>query len=292
MKRIISLVTLIIATILPTMAEQPEVKNSGLNIQVVNPRHFGNGILLDVIMQNTSFSNIEIGLSRGSAIDGNGIEYYVNWYRLARKKPTFIDLPRNTSVRGQILIEQTSEKLNNIRTLDIPLSEAKISDRGHRYREELLYRFKDIIIPSLSNTDNANTVCTHPDLYISPLNCARVDNNIEMTFLVTNKSNMTIDLDKDLKFSRVDCHINAYDEYGNWYGGSLQSPAFDKALTYILPPEVPVKLKIVVNNVPQSVKKFQLIRFKTNPGPYTIPVNFLIDFNNMNVGWTKPQESN
>lgn len=283
MKRIISHIILLIATLLPAMAERPETKNPELNIQVENPRHFGNGVLLDVIMQNTSFSTLKIGLSSGgTAIDSNGKEYDVEWYRLANKNPNFIDLPRNTTVRGQILIKQASEKLNNIKTLDIPLSD----------KEELLYRFKDIIIPSLSNTDNANTVCTHPDLYISPLNCARVDNNIEMTFLVTNKSNMTIDLDKDLKFSRVDCHINAYDEYGNWYGGSLQSPAFDKALTYILPPEVPVKLKIVVNNVPQSVKKFQLIRFKTNPGPYTIPVNFLIDFNNMNVGWTKPQESN
>lgn len=289
MKRIITHVILLIAALLPAIAQQPENKYPGLNIQVENPRHFGNGILLDVILQNTTYSPMTLSFpkrssqtkERGTAIDGNGNKYYVGWWQLVTKAPLSYNLFPNTAVRGQIIIEDVPSNVGKINLLDIG-----VGVKNNR-TEYLHYCFNDIIVPPLTNTDNANTTCTYPDFYISPLSCTRVNNNIEMTFLVTNKSRMTIDL-KDFGYNIFSDHVNAYDLNGREYGGRLHSWSVESPNTYIFPPEVPVKLKLVIKDVPKNVTSFQLIRFKFRK----IPVDFSIDFRNMHVGWTKPQESN
>ncbi|MBO4955007.1 MAG: hypothetical protein J6C77_01205 [Muribaculaceae bacterium] len=285
MKRIIYMIAIAVvsAFALEATAQSTQKPISGVDVKVESCQRYSKGVLVNLIITNTTPKNFRLKLPSGTtsgndkeyALGDNGREYRIKWYELGLNSPGYYGLYRHSAVRAQVYVRDVPQSVKSFRLLDLTLFDKDATTRAESYGH---YIFKDLPIEDFANSDDPKASCTYPDLHIKPLSCERVDNKIKLAFLVINKGR--IDLNKTkLSWSPYDALV--YADNGSSFKGTLNWADVDDPFNIIFPIGVPVKLSITVDSAPLSVKSLQLVSFPM--GGTLTPYEFA--FRNIPIGW-------
>ncbi len=275
-------------------AQNREQHVPGVDIEIGKCVRFCDGALVEFRFINKSSNNYDFTFpldtapkdERGVAIDNAGIRHNTRILNLLYDYPVAFSIPANSEVRGDVFISNVPSSTKSISLLDISFQCPELGMRDGVSYHDCSYHFKDIAIETPDNTDSEQVVCQLPDFFVSPLSCLRVGNNVEMTFMLTNKGRLDNNSGQ-MGYNHFDKHFNIVAGGLNYnaklrYAGDYDSISFD------FPKDVPVKMSIVISDVPQSVSSFRLIRFSSK----YMSRPFNIEFRNMPVGWVRAYGTN
>ncbi|MEF2643505.1 MAG: hypothetical protein U0M50_05495 [Paramuribaculum sp.] len=283
MKRYIMTAVALIMSMMTVVAQKPEKHLEGVDITLGESVRYCGGVMVDFKFTNSSDKTYYLAFpGDGVAIDKSGKKHKTRVMNLVFDYPNHYCLHAGSTVCGSVYIKDVSETTRNIKLLDIAFS---CSDLG-TVEGKCSYHFSDIAISPRSNTDDDRVTCDLPDLFISPVSCLRAGSNVEMTFILTNKGRLDSNSDA-ISHNIFDRNGEAVASDGTKYRARLRYAADDESIEYDFPKDVPVKMRLVIEDVPQNVTRFQLIRYKTTPK--NLP--FRIDFRNMSIGWQRDRQA-
>lgn len=227
--------------------------------------YWGENVLIRFVVTNTSSENIDFEIGKVEAIDDKGRSHEVN---IEVPNPKFCRdctaLPPGVPVKCYFVIKNVSNTCKSISRVSFS------GDVSEGVGPKIL-PYKDYVISSrdilyAQNTNASNIFCSHPLLQYNLNSVEREGNDVLVNATVKNVC------DEVLKISS--CHDSSmvFDDEGNSYKMEATLAGNDFYWGKEVPSNVPLKLQLVIKNVPARIKNFSLIKYIFSSQSYNYPI--------------------
>ena len=253
-------------------------KIPNVNFQITKCEYWGNGVLVRFLLTNTSSEDLEIIIDNSTddesyvALDENNNKHafavVVGGKELTGLGSGYsAKLPVGVPVKGYFEIKNVSTNCTTIKSLTF----------GGRFgipvtggcRDKYTYHIGSQTVSYANNTNVDNIFLSYPLLNYTYTKAYRNGNNVVLEGTLTNKS--ISDISMTGLFN--DEQSQVYDSEGNSYNVSLVAGSNTVSSFYSaskFPVDIPVKFKVVIENVPTTIHEFSLVKkyFEIGGEPY------------------------
>ena len=223
---------------------------NGLQIEFVNCKQYADGVVMNFTFLNTSGRDVAFKVTnffggQSFVIDEDGDQHQLTELIIGGQGAAgsdFRSIPQDVTLKGQIYFRHVSERHTVVKRMNLL---CRVTRDGAGEKEQNLVMV-DIPISPSDNTNMEGTRFTDPIVTMETKGLTIEEPNAVLRFTLTNHDR-----------NRYDApirEITAYDEDGNPYEGSC-------SITYMkLETDIPQSFIITIKNVPNTLKKFSLIR--------------------------------
>lgn len=226
--------------------------------------YWGENVLIRFVVTNTSSENIDFCVDEAKAFDDKGKSHDVstevpNPHVCLGARTT---LPPGVPVKCFFVIKNVSNTCKSISR--VSFSGSIGASTGTKYYKDYVISSRDILYAQ--NTNASNIFCSHPLLQYNLNSVVREGNDVLVNATVKNLC------DEVLKISS--CHDSSmvFDDEGNSYKMEATLAGNDFYWGKEVPSNVPLKLQLVIKNVPARIKNFSLIKYIFSSQSYNYPI--------------------
>ena len=253
-------------------------KIPNVNFQITKCEYWGNGVLVRFLLTNTSSEDLEIIINNSSddesyvALDENNNKHafavVVGGKELTGLGSGYsAKLPAGVPVKGYFDINNVSTSCTTIKSLTFG-GRFGIPETGGS-KDYYTYHIGSQTITFANNTNGDNIFLSYPPLNYTYTKAYRNGNNVVLEGTLTNKSVSEISMTGLFN----DEQSQVYDSEGNSYNVSLVAGSNTVSSFYSaskFPVDIPVKCKVVIENVPTTIHEFSLVKkyFEIGGEPY------------------------
>lgn len=253
-------------------------KIPNVNFQITKCEYWGNSVLVRFLLTNTSSEDLEIIINNSSddesyvALDENNNKHafavVVGGKELTGLGSGYsAKLPVGVPVKGYFEIKNVSTSCKAIKSLTFGGRFANPVNGGSR--DKYTYHIGSQTVSYANNTNGDNIFLSYPQLNYTYTKAYRNGNNVVLEGTLTNKS--ISDISMTGLFN--DEQSQVYDSEGNSYNVSLVAGSNTVSSFYSaskFPVDIPVKCKVIIENVPTTIHEFSLVKkyFEIGGEPY------------------------
>lgn len=253
-------------------------KIPNVNFQITKCEYWGNGGLVRFLLTNTLSEDLEIIIDNSTddenyvALDENNNKHafavVVGGKELTGLGSGYsAKLPAGVPVKGYFEIGNVSTSCTTIKSLTFGGRFANPVNGGSR--DKYTYHIGSQTITFANNTNGDNIFLSYPPLNYTYTKAYRNGNNVVLEGTLTNKSVSEISMTGLFN----DEQSQVYDSEGNSYNVSLVAGSNTVSSFYSaskFPVDIPVKCKVIIENVPTTIHEFSLVKkyFEIGGEPY------------------------
>lgn len=253
-------------------------KIPNVNFQITKCEYWGNSVLVRFLLTNTSSEDLEIIINNSSddesyvALDENNNKHafavVVGGKELTGLGSGYsAKLPAGVPVKGYFDINNVSTSCTTIKSLTFG-GRFGVPETGSS-KDYYTYHIGSQTITFANNTNGDNIFLSYPPLNYTYTKAYRNGNNVVLEGTLTNKS--ISDISMTGLFN--DEQSQVYDSEGNSYNVSIVAGSNTVSSFYSaskFPVDIPVKCKVVIENVPTTIHEFSLVKkyFEIGGEPY------------------------
>ena len=254
------IVTLLTIAAQNTLAQEITTTVGGVKFDVKRCLVNGKGLVIE--MTATNQTNKELGYRVNYNIDGHGSiatddegNGYGLWHLFAGNAEACctcnrITLPQGVKVKFFAYFHEVPEGVTYLRQFAM---DGLFTKNGEEDGQRVI--LKDIPVEALQNSDQPSLTCTLAETNVKSMPLKRNGSSVEVDFTLTMQSDKDIIIFDDTRLRTDFYKITVYDNDGNSYDADIV-----KGNRSYLEVGMPVTFTLQIQNVPDTVKGFSLIR--------------------------------